>query len=64
MINIEAIRPSNYYTIADVCMIFGKHRNTIRNWTESGKLKARYNRLTMRPTYLGRELIKFANNLI
>lgn len=61
MINIEAIRPSNFYSPKEVCEMLGIHRNTLRNLTLTGLIHARVSKRTERKTYSGKELIKYIN---
>lgn len=59
MINVEAIKPSNFYSPREVCEMLGIHRNTLRNHTLTGLIHARVSKRTDRKTYSGRELIKY-----
>ena len=61
MINIEAIRPSNFYSAKEVCEMLGIHRNTLRNHTLAGIIKPRVSKRTERKTYSGKELLRYIN---
>lgn len=59
MINVEAIRPTNFYSVREVCELLGIHRNTLRNHTIEGLIRPRESKRTSRKTYSGKEIIRY-----
>ena len=47
------------YTVTQTCEILGIHRNTLREYTSSGRIKCGFRRESARKFYEGKELIRF-----
>lgn len=66
MIDFEhlAIKAMAFYTINETCKILQCHRNSLRNWTETGRIKATYNKATCKKLYKGAEIEKFLRQVM
>lgn len=47
------------YGVTDTCKLLGIHRNTLRKYTDEGKIKCGFRRETARKFYLGSEIRRF-----
>ena len=47
------------YTVTQTCEILGIHRNTLREYTSSGRIKCGFRRESARKFYEGKEIIRF-----
>lgn len=54
-----AIAPTGKYSIPETCKLLGIHRNTLRLYTQAGKIKCGFRRATGRKFYTGREILRF-----
>lgn len=52
------VSPAGRYSITDTCKALNIHRNTLRKYTDEGKIKCGFRRATSRKFYLGSEIIK------
>lgn len=52
------------YSIPETCQILGIHRNTLRLYTQSGKIKCGFRRATGKKFYSGAEILKFWRSVI
>lgn len=57
--NMPNVKPVNRYTIDETCELLGLHRNTLRRYTEQGKIKCGVRRCPMKKFYLGSEILRF-----
>lgn len=47
------------YSVTETCKILGIHRNTLRRYTEKGKIKLGVRKSTARKFYLGSDILNF-----
>ena len=52
------VKAESRYSISKTCELLGIHRNTLRRWTDEGKIKCKYRSSTMRKFYTGYEITK------
>lgn len=52
------VAPTGRYNITDTCRLLGICRNTLRRYTEEGKIKCGFRRSNMRKFYSGMEILK------
>lgn len=53
------VAATNRYSIAETCKILGIHRNTLMQYTKSGKIRCGFRRENSRKFYLGSEIRRF-----
>ncbi len=53
------VEPEARLNMTQTARVLGVHRDTIRRWTNLGYLKPRYFKHTLRPRYLGKDILKF-----
>lgn len=58
-VDIDAVKPRALYTINQTCSVLQCHRNSLRNWTATGRIRATFTKNTCRTMYLGSDIIKF-----
>lgn len=46
------------YSVTETCKLLGIHRNTLLNYTRSGKIRVGFRKATGRKFYLGSEIAK------
>jgi len=61
---LVGVKPEGLYSIGQACTILGIHRNTLRNYTASGKLKSHIHTLTGKQVYRGSDIVRFFNSVI
>lgn len=47
------------YSVTETCKILGIHRNTLRRYTDKGKIRLGVRKSTSRKFYLGSEILNF-----
>ena len=52
------VSPTGRYNITDTCRALGIHRNTLKRYTEEGKIKCGFRRSNLRRFYTGMEILK------
>lgn len=57
--DVPVVSPTSRYTITETCLLLGVHRNTLRKYTETGKIKSGTRMGTAKRFYLGSEILKF-----
>lgn len=57
--NEPNVAPTGRYNVTQTCKLLGIHRNTLRNYTNSGVIKCGFRRENYRKFYEGRELTRF-----
>lgn len=58
------VQPNSRYTVTETCELLGIHRNSLRKYTISGRIKAGVRKSTAKKFYLGSEIINFWNKQI
>lgn len=58
------VQPNSRYTVTKTCKLLGIHRNSLRKYTQTGRIKAGVRKSTARKFYLGSEIINFWNKQI
>lgn len=53
------VAPTGRYSIPETCEALGIHRNTLRRYTEEGRIKCGFRRTTGKKFYPGTEILKF-----
>ncbi len=53
------VQPNSRYTVTETCKLLGIHRNSLRKYTEAGRILAGVRKSTARKFYLGSEIINF-----
>lgn len=46
------------YSVGQTCTLLGIHRNTLRRYTEEGRIKCGFRRMDARKFYTGREITR------
>ena len=60
MVTLEPNIPNDgRYSIAETCEHLGVHRNSLRNYTDSGLIKCGFRRVNMKKFYTGSEIKRF-----
>lgn len=54
-----AVTATGRYSVGQTCSALGIHRNTLRNYTNSGLIKCGFRRESGRKFYLGSEILRF-----
>ena len=59
MTNVEPkVSDAGRYTMTETCKALGIHRNTLRRWLQSGKMKVKFRRIDNRKVIEGSEIKK------
>lgn len=58
------VNPTSRYTVTETCKLLGIHRNSLRKYTEAGRIKAGVRKSTAKKFYLGSEIVNFWNKQI
>lgn len=53
------VQPTGRYSVSETCKHLGIHRNTLRKFTDEGKIKCGFRRESARKFYLGSEIRRF-----
>ena len=53
------VTPSSRYTVMETCRLLGIHKNSLRKYTLTGRIKAGTRMSTAKKFYLGSEILKF-----
>lgn len=64
MIDARCAEPQKLYSPEMAAQALGVSLRTFQRYVAQGWIKKRYNRMTLRPRYLGADLNKFYSNLI
>lgn len=65
MVNeIPNVKPTARYTVTETCKLLGIHRNTLRKYTDLGRIKSGIRRANAKKFYLGSEIINLWNRQI
>ena len=55
------VKLNGRYTVTETCNLLGIHRNTLRRYTRSGRIKLGVRKSTARKFYLGSDILNFWN---
>lgn len=58
------VHPNSRYTVTETCKLLGIHRNSLRKYTDEGRIKSGVRKSTAKKFYLGSEIINFWNRQI
>lgn len=61
---LPKVQPGSRYTVTETCKLLGIHRNTLRKYTDAGRIKSGVRKSTAKKFYLGSEIINFWNKQI
>lgn len=56
---MPVVSPTSRYTITETCNLLGIHRNSLRKYTDTGRIKCGTRIGTAKRFYLGSEIIRF-----
>lgn len=59
-VNLDAIEPNVQYRTKEASELLGIHRVTLHRYATMGLIKKRFRRSTLKPYYLGADLLRFA----
>ena len=57
--NEPLVAPNSRYSIEETCRLLGIHRNSLKKYTDEGRIKSGIRKSTGRRFYLGSEISKF-----
>lgn len=55
------VEPHSRYTVTETCAILGIHRNSLRKYTDNGRIKCGVRKSTAKKFYLGSDILNFWN---
>ena len=65
MVNdMPKVLPTSRYSVTETCKLLGIHRNSLRKYTQAGRIKSGVRKSTAKKFYLGSEIINFWNRQI
>ena len=53
------VNPTSRYSVTETCRLLGIHKNSLRKYTITGRIKAGTRMSTAKKFYLGSEILKF-----
>ncbi len=56
---MPVVTPDGRYSVTETCKLLGIHKNSLRKYTQTGRIKVGTRMATAKKFYLGSEILKF-----